>query len=163
MPNEIERKFLVDRDHPTLKDILETMLPLPIRQGYIMSGPSGVVRVRRMGNQGYLTVKGVTQGITRPEFEYQIPAKEANMMLETMCGQVVEKDRFTIPLPNGPMVEVDVFRQIDLIIAEVELDSEDQVFDKPDWLAEEVSHDPAYYNNNIADRIAAERAAAGVR
>jgi adenylate cyclase len=154
MPNEIERKFLVDREHPELKKLLETIPPLVIRQGYIMSGPTGVVRVRRMGNRGFLTVKGATSGITRSEFEYQIPADEADTMLETMCGQIIEKNRYTILLTGCLMVEVDVFQQIDLVIAEVELDSEDQVFDKPDWLAEEVSHDPAYFNNVIAERIA---------
>jgi adenylate cyclase len=154
MPNEIERKFLVDREHPDLKRVLQTMPPQFVRQGYIMSGPNGVVRVRRKGEKGYLTVKGATSGITRPEFEYQIPAEDADTMLETMCGQIIEKNRYTIPLPGDLMVEVDVFEQIDLIVAEVELDSEDQEFDKPEWLTEEVSHDPAYFNNNIAERIA---------
>lgn len=156
MPNEIERKFLVDRDHPDLQRIWEMMPPIAIRQGYIMSGPTGVVRVRRKGSKGFLAVKGTTSGITRPELEYEIPVEEADEMLETMCGQIIEKNRYTIPLPGGLMVEVDVFQQIDLIVAEIELDSEDQAFDKPDWLTEEVSHDPAYFNNNIADRIAQE-------
>ena len=153
MPKEIERKFLVDKDHPGLAPILATS-SIEIRQGYLKSDARGVVRTRTFGSKGYLTVKGPTTGITRDEFEYEIPKEDAEAMLESMCGAVIEKSRHLVPLPGGYIVEIDIFKQIDLVIAEIELPSEDAEFPKPDWLGEEVSTDPAYFNNAIAERIA---------
>lgn len=153
MPKEIERKFLVDRDHPQLAGILATT-PIKIRQGYLKSDAQGVVRARVFGNRGYLTIKGPTKGISRDEFEYEIPKKDAETMLESMCGAVISKSRHQVPLEGGYIVEIDIFDQIDLVIAEIELPSEDAYFPRPEWLKEEVSHDPSYYNNAIAERIA---------
>jgi len=153
MPKEIERKFLVDKDHPELAPILATA-SIEIRQGYLKSDAQGVVRARTFGSKGYLTVKGPTAGITRDEFEYEIPKEDAEAMLESMCGAVIEKSRHLVPLPGGYIVEIDIFKQIDLVIAEIELPSEDAEFPKPEWLGEEVSTNPAYFNNAIAERIA---------
>ena len=153
MPKEIERKFLVDTDHPELAPILATTA-IEIRQGYLKSDAQGVVRARTFGPKGYLTVKGPTAGISREEFEYEIPKEDAEAMLESMCGAVIEKSRHLVPLSGGYIVEIDIFKQIDLVIAEIELPSEDAEFPKPDWLGEEVSTNPAYFNNAIAERIA---------
>jgi adenylate cyclase len=149
---EIERKFLVNMDHPDLAPVLATT-PIRIRQGYLKSDDKGVVRARVYGSQGYLTVKGPTLGITRDEFEYEIPAADANAMLEHMCGAIVSKSRYLIPFPGGYVFEIDVFDNIDLVIAEIELPREDSSYPNPAWLGQEVSHDPAYYNNAIAERI----------
>jgi adenylate cyclase len=152
MAKEIERKFLVDRTHPDLVALMSTPGE-DIKQGYIMSGESGVVRIRTMGKWAFITVKGSTKGISRSEFEYEIPKADAEEMLQTMCGTAISKQRWGYPLANGREVEVDHFDQIDLMIAEVELGSEDESFEKPEWLLEEVSDNPAYFNNSIADKI----------
>lgn len=152
MAAEIERKFLVRKDHPELVSILAGD-PIPVRQGYLKSDDKGVVRARVYGTQGYLTVKGSTVGITRPEFEYEIPVKDAEAMLANMCGTIVSKSRYLATVPGGYTFEIDVFDDIELIIAEIELSAEGDDFPKPDWLGEEVSDDPSYYNNAIAERL----------
>ncbi len=157
MTKEIERKFLVDRTHPDVTALLATPAD-DIRQGYIMSGPTGVVRVRISNDAAFLTIKGVTVDISRDEFEYPIPMDHAERLLLTMCGQVIEKQRYFYPLGKGLVAELDVFPQIDLYVAEVELSAETDEFAKPDWFGEEVSADPSYFNNNIADRIEAANA-----
>lgn len=149
---EIERKFLVQASHPHVQEILRGV-PVLIRQGYIFSGEKGVVRVRTAGSKGYLTVKGPSVGIKRPEFEYEVPLAHANEMLDSMCDFVLEKVRYKIPIRGGLVVELDKFVQTDLLLAEIELPSEDATFEKPEWFGSEVSEDPAYFNNNIADRI----------
>jgi adenylate cyclase len=155
MAKEIERKFLVDRRHDEIESLTSTP-GMEIKQGYIASNDTGVVRVRTMDDQAFLTIKGATSGITRSEYEYEIPKRDAEEMLSTLCGSALEKKRWLFPLEGGLTVEVDYFPQIDLMIAEVELASEDQVFDKPEWLLEDVSSCPEYYNNKIAARISSE-------
>jgi CYTH domain-containing protein len=152
MGTETERKFLVNKDHPDFKEILKTD-PIVISQGYLKSDETGVVRVRVAGTKGYLTVKGVSTGLTRPEFEYEIPLEDANAMLDTLCDDVLCKKRYLKDAGNGLTFEIDVFSQIDLIIAEIEVDSEHTKFEKPQWLGEDVSHDASYFNNNIIKRI----------
>ena len=152
MAKEIERKFLIDRTHPDVVALMKTR-PRFIRQGYIMSGPTGVVRVRVDDKQAMLTIKGVTTGISRDEFEYLVPIEDAEHLLATMCAKVMEKKRYHHRLPCGLMAEVDVFIQIDLYLAEVELPSETATFQRPEWFGEDVSTQPQYFNNNIADRI----------
>lgn len=146
MGKEIERKFLVNGDAWR-----ELAKGTHYRQGYLSSLKERVVRVRTINDKGFLTIKGITTGFTRKEFEYEIPHAEATDMLDTLCEQpLVEKSRFKIP--QGELVwEVDEFFGANqgLIVAEVELTSEDQVFDRPAWIAEEVSGDPRYFNANL--------------
>ena len=98
-----------------------------------------------------MTVKGITVGATRAEYEYEIPADEANQMLDDLCEQpIIEKKRYKIP--QGDLTwEIDEFGGVNegLTVAEIELESEDQAFDKPDWVGEEVTGDPKYYNSNL--------------
>jgi len=145
---EIERKFLVDGDD--WKAVAGT--GLDCKQGYLSAEQAGnTIRVRIMGEQAYLTIKGATSGITRSEFEYEIPVPDAAKILELYGGVVVEKVRYLIE--HGGMVwELDVFSGANegLVMAEIELESEEQEFDLPDWAGKEVSVDPRYYNACLA-------------
>ncbi|HSM82947.1 MAG TPA: CYTH domain-containing protein [Nodosilinea sp.] len=144
---EIERKFLV------VGEGWRGMAP-PLRlcQGYIPTQDARTVRVRRMGDRAYLTLKGPAAGLVRAEFEYPIPVDDAQAMLETLCEPpLIDKYRYRIPL--GQVVwEIDEFlgENQGLIVAEVELTSADQAVDLPDWVGAEVSHDPRYHNSNLA-------------
>lgn len=151
MAFEIERKFLVDRGHPFFQE-LQKMEKVDIAQGYLKSSKDGVVRVRVMGDKGFLTIKGANVGIKRPEFEYPIPVEDAVQMLD-MCTDVLRKKRCFLPIGNLTF-EIDFFQQIDLVLAEIELPDENTPFERPDWLGEDVSEDPAYFNNEILRRIA---------
>lgn len=147
MALEIERKFLVTGDQ------WRSMAPgVRYSQGYLPTRDQVTVRVRLAGDQGYLTIKGPTHGTTRVEFEYPIPAAEAQELLTTLCQPpLIEKTRYKIPL--GDLVwEVDEFSGDNqgLILAEVELTQENQTLELPDWIGEEVSHDPRYFNANLA-------------
>lgn len=146
MGTEIERKFLVLGD-----DWRSLGTGLPYWQGYLVSQPERVVRVRIAGDQGFLTIKGATTGISRPEFEYPIPVEDARQLLETLCDRpFIQKNRYKIPW--GDLVwEIDEFAGDNqgLIIAEVELPSADYALDLPSWIGEDVSHDPRYYNANL--------------
>jgi len=145
MGKEIERKNLVRGD-----DWRKLAPGVRYRQGYLSTVKERTVRVRTVGPHGYLTVKGLTVGATRREFEYPIPAADAETLLE-MCEQpLVEKVRYAIPL--GSLVwEVDEFEGVNrgLIVAECELKSEDQRIDLPAWIGEEVTGDPRYFNSNL--------------
>jgi adenylate cyclase len=127
---------------------------MDIVQGYIHNSPEKVVRVRTTEvsgkhRWGFITIKGSTEGMSRDEYEYDIPFDEASEMLNNLCNQVLRKVRFTID-HEGLLWEIDVFKDgIDLVIAEVELDSEDQDVPLPDWVSEEVTYDPKYFNSNI--------------
>lgn len=146
MPAEIERKFLVKDER--WRSLATGQV---YRQGYIATGLR-TVRVRVVGEQGYLTIKGPTVGISRAEFEYAIPVQDASEMLETLCDPpLIEKTRYKIPWA-GLVWEVDEFAGVNrgLIMAEVELPDPNQPIDYPDWIGEEVSHDPRYYNSNLA-------------
>jgi adenylate cyclase len=148
MASEIERKFLVP-GHLWAKEAR----PHGIRiiQGYLFGDETGVVRVRIMGTSAFLTIKGRNTGITRAEFEYAIPVADAGEILHQLTPPVIYKTRYVLP-SRGKNWEVDVFEgpNAGLIIAELELSSEDEVFEKPAWLGEEVSHDPRYYNAYLA-------------
>ena len=110
--------------------------------------------MRTIDDKGFLTVKGISVGATRSEYEYDIPAADAEEMLDDLCETpIIEKNRYKIPL--GDVIwEVDEFLGVNdgLIVAEVELQSEDQAFDKPDWIGEEVTYDPKYFNANLIAR-----------
>ena len=146
MPKEIERKFLVQ------KDPAWTSLPgTKYRQGYLNTTKERIVRVRTIGDQGYLTVKGLTVGATRLEFEYEIPLADADTMLDDLCERpLIEKRRYKVE-HNDLTWEIDEFfgENDGLIVAEVELESEEQSFQKPPWIGEEVTGDPRYFNSNL--------------
>ena len=145
MALEIERKFLVKED--TWRNEKGTKY----RQGYLNSAKERNVRVRTMDDKGYLTVKGVARGAVRVEYEYEIPKVEAEAMLDDLCEKpLIEKIRCKIE-HKGLVWEVDEFlgENSGLIVAEVELESEDQKFVKPKWIGEEVTGDPRYFNANM--------------
>ncbi|MBR2179039.1 MAG: CYTH domain-containing protein [Selenomonadaceae bacterium] len=146
MAKEIERKFLVNRDlfKPTSEGDY-------IAQGYLSSTPERTVRVRIKNNRGYLTVKGKNTGISRSEFEYAIPVSDAKELLELCEPSIIIKRRYNINV-NGSKWEVDIFEGDNegLIVAEIELASEDESFSKPDWIGEEVSFDVRYYNSHLS-------------
>ncbi|WP_316430898.1 CYTH domain-containing protein [Leptolyngbya sp. NK1-12] len=147
MATEIERKFLVQG-----QEWRQLATGVVYRQGYLAASPECTVRVRVAGDQGYLTIKGATQGISRAEYEYAIPLKDATELLNTLCQQpLIEKIRYRIPW-QGLLWEIDEFggENQGLIIAEVELTNADQQPDLPAWIGEEVSHDPRYFNANLA-------------
>jgi adenylate cyclase len=146
MGTEIERKFLIKDD--SWRALAKGKR---YRQGYLNSVKERVVRVRTIDDDGFLTVKGITKGATRAEFEYGIPAAEADTMLDDLCEKpLIEKNRYKIEL-GGFIWEVDEFfgENQGLTVAEVELESEDQSFEKPDWIGEEVTGDPKYFNSNL--------------
>jgi adenylate cyclase len=112
------------------------------------------VRVRIAGECGYLTVKGPTQGVSRSEFEYAIPRADAEALLDTVCERPqIEKVRWRVPA-GAHTWEVDEFLgdNVGLTVAEIELSAEDERFDRPDWLGEEVTADPRYRNSALAAR-----------
>ena len=146
MGQEIERKFLVAGE--AWRRLGEGT---PYRQGYLANRKTHTVRVRIAGETGFLTVKGATVGATRLEFEYQIPAADAEALLDTLCERpLIEKTRTRIDL-DGLTWEIDEFAgdNAGLIIAEVELEREDQEIRLPDWIGDEVTGDPRYYNANL--------------
>ncbi len=146
MGQEVERKFLVKGD--AWRNLARGIL---CRQGYLSRCKERVVRVRTIGNKGYLAIKGITSGASRLEYEYEIPISEANEMLDLVCEKpLIEKKRYRLRY-QGLVWEVDEFlgENYGLILAEVELSSENQEFQKPDWLGEEVTGDPKYFNSNL--------------
>lgn len=146
MPTEIERKFLVTGNAWRAQG--EGIL---LRQGYLNSARERTVRVRTAGEQAFLTIKGATVGITRAEYEYAIPLADANALLDTLAEKpLIEKVRTIIPVGNV-VWEVDEFlgENKGLIVAEIELEREDAPFPRPEWLGEEVTGDPRYYNASL--------------
>lgn len=146
MAKEIERKFLVKGD--VWRELAKGTA---YRQGYLSTVKERTVRVRTIDDKGYLTVKGITIGSTRVEYEYEIPAADANEMLDDLCEQpIIEKNRYKIAR-DGLIWEIDEFGGVNqgLIVAEVELDSEAQGFTKPDWIGDEIADDPRYFNSNL--------------
>ena len=146
MPVEIERKFLVNTIPSQLIHRSKK-----VKQGYMVHDEHQVVRVRSMDNDHFLTIKSNSKGLSRFEFEYQIPKEDAMDMFEHLCGPgIIQKTRHYIETPNHTW-EIDEFhgRNQGLIVAEIELESEDEQFDIPEWVGEEVSDDPRYYNMNL--------------
>ena len=146
MAKEIERKFLVigeEWKHGTSG--------VSYRQGYLSTVKERTVRVRTVGDKGFLTIKGVTVGVSRSEFEYPIPTADANAMLDDLCERpLIEKTRYKVQ-HAGLTWEIDEFfgENRGLIVAEVELKDEQQTFDLPSWVGKEVSGDPRYFNSNL--------------
>ena len=146
MAREIERKFLVKGDAWRALAKGTTY-----RQGYLNSTKERTVRVRTADDKAHLTIKGLTVGATRAEYEYEIPFDEGKAMLDTLAERpLIEKRRYKIPIGDLTW-EIDEFLgdNAGLIIAEVELKSEDQTFARPAWLGDEVTGDPRYYNANL--------------
>lgn len=146
MAVEIERKFLLQGDG------WRGLAPgKHYRQGYLSTVAARTVRVRVIEDSGYLTIKGATSNATRAEYEYVIPVEDAHAMLDTLCERpLIEKTRYRIEY-QGMIWEVDEFagENAGLLLAEVELDSEDQVIALPDWVGKEVTGEPRYYNANL--------------
>ncbi|MCC6795094.1 MAG: CYTH domain-containing protein [Candidatus Hydrogenedentes bacterium] len=146
---EIERKFLVCGE-----DWGQTPRAEHCRQGYLAFGPPVAVRVRIMGGVATLNVKTATTAISRHEFEYEIPMTDAESILATSCaGAIIEKTRHCVEY-GGKTWEVDVFAgsNAGLIVAEIEIDSEDEPFERPPWLGREVSGVPRYLNTSLCQR-----------
>ena len=145
MAVEIERKFLVNGD---------AWKPAPsllIRQGYLNRDPQRTVRVRTSGDQAWVTVKGLTRGATRAEFEYLIPLSDAESLLELSEKPIVEKRRYLVR--HGSQIwEVDEFlgSNAGLIVAEAEVEHEKADLDLPPWIGDEVTSDPRYYNSSLS-------------
>jgi adenylate cyclase len=149
MPSEIERKFLVKNDR-----YKSEAKSFHIYQGFLSTDKERVVRVRAIGNKAYLTIKGISKGIERAEFEYKILLKDARFLLENLCIKpTIDKHRYII-IHQGFTWEVDEFHGDNegLVVAEIELDHPDQEFPKPAWLGEEVTGDPRYFNANLVSR-----------
>lgn len=145
MAVEIERKFLV------IGQPWQQAPGVWFRQGYLNRDKARTVRVRVAGDAAFLTIKGVSVGATRAEFEYPIPLADAEALLALCEGPLVEKTRYLLD-HAGTRWELDVFAgdNAGLVVAEVELLSEDQVFAHPDWLGAEVTQDARYFNSNLA-------------
>lgn len=146
MAKEIERKFLIKGE--AWRALAEGTM---YRQGYLNSAKERTVRVRTVGDKAFLTIKGITVGATRAEYEYEIPFADCNALLDDLAEKpLIEKKRYKIK--QGEFTwEIDEFfgDNQGLIVAEIELTSEDQQFGKPDWIGEEVTGDPRYFNSNL--------------
>ncbi|WET02690.1 CYTH domain-containing protein [Flavobacterium sp. YJ01] len=142
---EIERKFLVKSDDFKTQAFAQNK----IAQGYLSSVPERTVRVRIKGHKGFITIKGIGQnsGMSRFEWENEIPLDEAQELLKLCEKGKIEKTRYEIKA-GIHVYEVDEFygENEGLVMAEIELNSEDEVFEKPEWLGEEVTNDQRYYN-----------------
>lgn len=148
MPLEIERKFLVTGSG--WRELAH--LRIPMRHGYLTQlGAPASVRVRVEGEVGKLNVKQAVVGSARAEYEYTIPADEADEMIRTLCRGLILKTRHYVN-HAGHLWEVDEFEgdNTGLVVAEIELDSVDEAFERPDWLGAEVTEEQRYYNNALA-------------
>lgn len=147
MAQEIERKFLVSGDS-WKKHVTRCIY---YRQGYLCGNAKASIRVRVSDETAYLNLKSATTGVRREEFEYPIPLSDAHRMLELLCeGPLIEKTRHFVDC-GGHVWEIDVFegQNQGLVVAEIELSAEDEAFDRPEWVGEEVSHDVRYYNASL--------------
>jgi len=152
MSVEIERKFLVDH---ALWNALAKPDPNYLIQGYLHSEPGKTIRVRATNNKGFITIKGKSSadGLSRSEFEYEIPKQDALNLLSAFTQKTIEKNRYEITF-KGNVWEVDVFEgsNAGLIVAEIELESTEQSFTKPDWVREEVTSDFRYFNSALIEK-----------
>lgn len=148
MAYEIERKFLVIGEYKS-----QSFKNYPIRQGYLSKTDAGVVRVRTKGDKAFLTIKRALSEnkLKRYEWEYEIPVCDAEEML-VFCDNVIDKTRYLVQM-GSHVFEVDEFRGDNegLVMAEVELADENELFEKPDWLGEEVTQDHRYYNSYLSE------------
>jgi CYTH domain-containing protein len=145
---EIERKFLVNHAKWASAEKPERTF---YRQGYMLTDPNKTIRIRITDTMGFLTIKGKSEGATREEFEYEIPKEEAIQLLDLFAVSDLTKYRYKIVFAEK-LWEVDVFlgENEGLIVSEIELASEDEKFDLPDWAAEEVTGEKKYYNSSLS-------------
>lgn len=145
---EIERKFLVDRANWVQQ---EKPAGTVMRQGYMLNHKSKTVRLRIAGDKAYLTFKSGTSGISRNEYEYEIPFSDATELFEQFVETGLNKTRYCVTYKDK-LWEVDVFEGDNegLMVAEIELDSEDEAFELPPWAGQEVSDDERYYNSSLS-------------
>lgn len=151
MAQEIERKFLVTSDYKS-----EAYASVRITQGYLSRVPERVVRIRIKGDNGFITIKGTTDdsGLSRFEWEKEIPLADAQSLMKLAEPGIIDKTRHLIKNTDGRHIwEVDEFHGDNegLIMAEIELESEDDLFDKPQWLGKEVTGDKRYYNAYLSE------------
>jgi len=142
---EIERKFLIDFKKIDLYD-----KKIEIKQGYILNSPEKVVRIRVADKDAFLTIKGKNEGASRPEFEYEIPYDNAIELLKFTDDRIIEKTRYILKI-NNDIWEIDKFhgKNEGLVVAEIEIPSEDYDIELPEWILKEVTSDTKYYNNNL--------------
>lgn len=148
MAIEIEHKFLLANNAWRL----HIDHSVSYRQGYLSTAPTSSMRVRTSDKQAWLNIKSATIGTQRHEFEYEIPLSDANTLLHELCTKpLIEKVRHCV-YAHGKLWEIDEFSGANagLLVAEIELNYLDEIFIKPDWVGEEVTYDPRYYNNNLA-------------
>lgn len=147
---EIERKFLVNYDQ--WKQLVKPVGEF-YRQGYLLTDPQKTIRVRQTSDKGFLTIKGISVGATRAEYEYEIPFEEAKELLDQFAVAELSKIRFKIAIENH-IWEVDVFsgNNQGLIVAEIELKSENEKFVLPTWIDREVTGEEKYYNSNLVTK-----------
>ncbi|HEY5585451.1 MAG TPA: CYTH domain-containing protein [Ruminiclostridium sp.] len=148
MAIEIEKKFLVKNDQ--YKSSADSAL---FRQGYLSVKAERTVRVRSYNGKGFLTIKGKTQSCSREEYEYDIPALDAERMLDNLCIRpIIEKVRYFLTYEGYKWV-VDEFlgENLGLVVAEIELESEQQIFGKPEWIGNEVTSESRYFNSNLVN------------
>ena len=145
MATEIERKFLVQGE------AWRRGTPVHVRQAYLSRDKERTVRVRLAGSRAWLTVKGRTRGASRAEFEYEIPLQDGEALLALCEGPPLEKNRYTVQ-HAGAAWEIDEFlgANAGLVIAEIEIQHEGQEFQRPSWLAAEVTGDARYFNSNLS-------------
>lgn len=147
MAKEIERKFLLDLAQ---WQQVEKRAGEHFRQGYLVTDPQKTIRVRLTDTTGYLTIKGIATGATRLEYEYEIPAEEARELLDHFAIAELSKIRYKITHQHK-VWEVDEFlgANAGLYVAEIELQSEDEAFERPTWVTQEVTGEKKYYNSNL--------------
>ena len=148
MATEIEHKYLVKMQ------IWKNIIPeksIDIRQAYLQTDPNKTIRVRTKGSKGFITIKGKLNGASRPEFEYEIPIADANELIDLFSSNLIEKTRHIIVFDNKTW-EVDEFKGLNegLIVAEIELTSEDEKYLKPNWVGKHVTDDIRYANSNLS-------------
>jgi CYTH domain-containing protein len=145
---EIERKFLVNADKWVNENKDDKKL---IEQGYILNDGEKTVRVRIYGDKGFITIKGSRKGISRAEFEFEIPVADAEALIKNFCNATVKKIRHKV-LFHSKVWEVDEFLDENkgLLMAEIELKSDDEQFELPGWADKEVTHDRRYYNGYLS-------------
>jgi adenylate cyclase len=152
---EIERKFLVRRDLWPGASVITSSTPF--QQGYLSRERGRTVRIRRAGDHAYLTIKGESVALVRPEFEYEIPVTDAGPLLAMCAGPIIEKVRHLVE-HEGHTWEVDEFSGANagLLVAEIELTRADDGFARPAWVGDEVTDDRRYLNSNLVEHPFAE-------
>jgi CYTH domain-containing protein len=147
MAKEIERKYLIDVEKWRK---LEKAPGQHYRQGYLVTDPQKTIRVRLTDTKGFLTIKGISVGAVRSEYEYEIPVAEAKELLDNFSVAELSKIRYHVGFKNK-IWEVDEFlgENAGLFVAEIELQSEDEAFELPEWVGKEVTEDERYYNSNL--------------